>query len=211
MPSTGFVGHAGQLADARVVRLCRDHVGTGTHDAHRVLEIVNDRIRHRADEAQALGSHHFRDEVRVHLAQPLGDGAQEIHVQPAWRELEDSLESLVVDRAEQRGLVRGGHGGTRLPIEQRHFAEEVAVLDEPERLLLAAAAGFRDFNRAFADEIKRVAGIAFAEDHLAGTYPHDVHAGRDLLQQLRPDAVEKAVVGQVVERARGFRHTRSGC
>ena len=48
----------------------------------------------------------------------------------------------VVYRPEEGRLRRGRHRGTRLAVEQRHFAEEIARLNERERFLFAAAALF---------------------------------------------------------------------
>ena len=51
--------------------------------------------------------------------------------------------------------------------EQGHFAKEVSRLNESERLLLTAPAGFRDLDRSFADEIKQIPRIALAKNDFA--------------------------------------------
>ena len=116
-----------------------------------------------ADQAESLRAHHFADEMRIHGAQPLGNRVQKIHVQTAGSELENVLESRFIDCPEQSRLSGRGHGGAGLPIEQRHFAEEISRLDKPECLLLTAPAGFRDLHGPFADEIKQIPWIALAK------------------------------------------------
>ena len=107
---------------------------------------MNDRISHRADEAEALRAHDFGDEVRVDLTEATRDRAQKICVQAIGRELENGLESSFVNQGEHCGLGRGRHGGARLPVEQRHFAEEVSRLNERERFLIAAAPELGDLD-----------------------------------------------------------------
>src|SRR3954447_10210901 len=105
--------------------------------------------------------------MRVDVPQAIRDATEEIHVHPTGRELKDVLETALVDAREQARLRGRRFRGPWLPVEERHFAEEVPGVDVTKRLLFAAATRLGNFYRAFADEIKRIAALAFLENNVA--------------------------------------------
>src|SRR6187455_1431771 len=99
----------------------------------------------------------------INRTQPLGDRAEEVHMQAARRQLEDVLERPFVHTREQRWRGGGRFGGTRLTIQESHLSEEIARFDETECLLTTAPAGLGDLDRSFANQVERISRIAFVE------------------------------------------------
>ena len=98
-----------------------------------------------------------------------------------------------IDAPEDRGLRGRRLRGARLAVDQRHFAEKIARLNEAERLLLAAATDLRDPHRALDDEIKAVARFAFVEDHIVEVEMEQVDIGTDIADQSRRDSRKEPV------------------
>ena len=168
------------------------------------FQVVNDRVCHRADEAQALAAHEFGDEMRIDPAQPLDDGAQEIHVQIARRGFEDALESARVDFSEHGGDAGRRLRGAGLAVDERHLAEEISRRDEAERFLLSAAAHFGNPHGAAHDEEETVAGFALVEDDVVGVEAQQIDIGADVRHQRGRDAGEEAVLRERLGFGGGF-------
>ena len=162
---------------------------------HRVFEIVDDGRCHPPDERKALGAEELLEEIGVGVAQPRGDGADEIHGEAAGRGRQRTIERGGIERAEEAGLLRGGGGGARRPVNERHLAEELARAERGEGFLPALATGDGNLHGAGEHEIQAFAGLACPEDHLASRNEDGAHGPRGRLDNLRRDALEKPVRG----------------
>src|ERR1700759_1301239 len=96
-------------------------------------------------------------------------------MQPTRGKREDLLERVLVHTRENRRFCSDRAGGARLSIEQRHFAEEISCFDITERFLPTAASNLGNLHRAIAYEVKRIARIAFFENHFAGVDVKGAH------------------------------------
>src|SRR5207237_6911364 len=94
---------------------------------------------------------------------------------------------------------RRRHRRMRLATQKRHFAEKVSGLNIIEHLLPSASTLLGDFDRAFADQIKGIAQIAFLENDIPALELQDVDVGPDSFQHLRADALKEPVLTQLFE------------
>src|SRR4029077_18581030 len=101
-----------------------------------------------------------------HTPHPLSDQAKEIHVQTAGGEFQNMLEGFFFYRAEHGRFRCACHRRMRLAAQECDLAEKVSGLDVIEHFLPAAATLLGDFDRTFADHIKRVAQVAFLENDI---------------------------------------------
>src|SRR5947207_15015330 len=109
------------------------------------------------------------------------------------------LEGFFLYRAEH-GRFRGAcHRRMRLPAQERDFAEKVSGLNIIEHFLSAAATLLGDFDRAFADQIKRIAQVAFVENDIPAFELQDVDLGPDSFQHLRANAFKEPVLTQLLK------------
>src|SRR5438093_544599 len=86
-----------------------------------------------------------------------------------------------------------------LPAQKRDFAEKVSGLNVIEHLLPAAATLLGNFDRAFTDQIKRIAQIAFLENDISAFELQDVEVGPDSFQHFRADSLKEPVLTQLLE------------
>src|SRR2546430_5710644 len=122
-----------------------------------------------------------------------------MHVQTAGRELQNMLEGFLLYRTEHRRFRGACHRRMRLPAKERDFAEKVSGLNIIEHFLAAATTLLGDFDRAFADQIKRIAQIAFLENDIPAFELQDIDVGPDSFQHLRADALKEPVLTQLLE------------
>ena len=97
------------------------------------------------------------------------------------------------DAAEHAVGERGGGGGA-VAAEERDLAEDLAVALDVEGELAAVERVHADLDLAALDDVDRVAGVALAEQHLAGA---ERGAHGDILDQppqlLRRDGQDRAI------------------
>jgi hypothetical protein len=79
-------------------------------------------------------------------------------------------EEVLTPDAEHRGvhdcLRRGGEG---LILKKRHLAEHFARSEERDNEVASGRGIFEDFDLAMRHNVKRLRGVAFAEDELIGS------------------------------------------
>src|SRR5438874_7192884 len=86
-----------------------------------------------------------------------------------------------------------------LPAQKRDFAEKVSGLNIIEHLLAAAATLLGNLDRPFADQIQRIAQIAFFENDIPALELQNVEVGPDSFQHLRADSLKEPVLTQLLE------------
>src|SRR2546430_12646904 len=86
-----------------------------------------------------------------------------------------------------------------LSAEERYFTKKVSGLNVIEYLLPATTTLLGNFDRAFADQIKRIAQIAFLENDIPAFELQDIDVGPDSFQHLRADALKEPVLTQLLE------------
>jgi len=87
----------------------------------------------------------------------------------------------------------------RLPAQERDFAEKISGVNVIEHFLPAATTLLGNFDRAFTDQIKRIAQIAFLENDIPAFELQDVDVGPDSFQHLCADALKEPVLTQLLE------------
>ena len=89
-----------------------------------------------------------------------------------WRSISSNVDWLM--RTSSTVGLRARRGRSGHVLEDRHLAEEVALLERREELLLAAPAALVDLHRAGLDDEHLRADLALLEDGLAGGEAREV-------------------------------------
>ena len=144
------------------------------------------------------------DRAGTHLAQLLGQGAGQSEGEGRSR-AEQLLEVVAVDGEEVGGARRPDRRRARLAREQGQLADGVAAADLADH---RSRRVLEDVHAPGADDVERVAGLAFPEQPLACGHPHRPRALRDRVPERRVQAGEHRDAREEVRRGLGTRLRR---
>ncbi|MEI9997851.1 MAG: hypothetical protein WDO13_01085 [Verrucomicrobiota bacterium] len=143
-----------------------DQVDRGEKDLHRVAQVVHQRAGHLAEERHLLLAHDLRDVELVGAAQ---------HHQHVLDEIDRHGHRFAHEHVEQVGrrdprhggaAARAGVGAAALAVEHGDLAEEVARVEDRQRLP-AAGGRLHAFDLALQHEANALRAVALAKEVLA--------------------------------------------
>ena len=132
----------------------------------------------------------------VILTEALRDGASEVSHHLVRGEMKQQIPGRAVHAAEHGFADGGGLGRANAAVDQGHLAEIIVLEEIGQRFLLTGAALLRDLDRAFADEIKRIARLILGKDDLIRGKIQNLKPWRDLVEDGRSDALEQRVISE---------------